>query len=48
MGEPAQLEQFSFMTANRAVPLRFFVASAIRCAPRFVKTSFKKQRQGSQ
>jgi hypothetical protein len=28
MGEPAQLEQFSSITARRAVPLRFFVASA--------------------
>src|SRR5512144_778036 len=34
MGEPAQLEQFSFITARSAVPLRFF-ASAIRFDPSF-------------
>src|SRR5918999_2673436 len=48
MGEPAQLEQFSFMTAKSAVPLRFFVASAIRLRPRSHKPSFRKKSQGHQ
>src|ERR1041384_2921641 len=34
MGEPAQLEQLSFITARSAVPLRF-LASAIRFNPSF-------------
>jgi hypothetical protein len=28
IGEPAQLEQFSSITAKSAVPLRFFVGSS--------------------
>src|SRR3990172_3539062 len=46
-GEPAQLEQFSSITANRAVPLRFLTASAMRFAPRFpFETPFKKKTDG--
>src|ERR1051325_10735061 len=41
MGEPAQLEQFSFMTARSAVPLRF-LASAIRFDPPFHEPPSKR------
>jgi hypothetical protein len=49
IGEPAQLEQFSSITAKSAVPLRgfFVVSSAIRLAPRFLETSLHKQHYGS-
>src|SRR5687767_8582560 len=42
-GEPAQLEQFSSITASRAVPLRFF-ASAIRLHPRFLQPCPERER----
>src|SRR5262249_37712626 len=45
MGEPAQLEQFSFITARSAVPLRF-LASAIRFDPPFHEPSPKRDRDG--
>jgi len=42
MGEPAQLEQFSFITARSAVPLRFLaVASAIGLANGLMVTKLK-------
>src|SRR6476646_6809687 len=41
MGEPAQLEQFSFITARSAVPLRFF-AAAIRFDPSFHEPPSKR------
>src|SRR6476661_811673 len=40
IGEPAQLEQFSFITASSAVPLRFF-ASAIGFYPRPSQSAFE-------
>src|SRR5687768_4355039 len=45
-GEPAQLEQFSSITASSAVPLRFLVASAaMRFDPRFLESSLEKECQ---
>src|SRR5581483_9998024 len=43
IGEPAQLEQFSFITASSAVPLRFF-ASAIGHCPHFLETPLEGER----
>src|SRR3990170_7885675 len=48
-GEPAQLEQFSSITARRAVPLRFFVDStAMRLSPCLFILRLQEQRRRDQ